>query len=228
MVKQITSSSSQVSVEPVDVKSVDVEPAGVEPVKDMKLEQARMTDVMFLLETLFVREESTVKQILDCLYDVGSVNLIDQRVQIRCLNRLAKWIARFSKPIFRIIALRWCKQNCPQLITNWLYTQVKFAPQQIAQIVEEAEEAEEAVIQPVPSPELDLYRQKVQLLHGRIRLLTTLLIGITVTLGSGLVWSLGRPQTQASQSNPFTHTRLMNQWEDKPESCTAHALQPCP
>lgn len=209
MVKQIASSQSQVSVQPV---------------KDMRLERDRMTDVMLLLETLFTREESTVKQVLDCLYDVGSVNLIDQRVQIHCLNRLAKWIARFSKPVFRVIALRWFKQNCPQLITEWLYTQVKFEPKQIAHVVaavETAKAATETALQPVPTPDLDLYRQKVRLLRGRVRLLTTLLIGVTLTLGSGLVWSLGRSQTQAEGG-------LLPAlgWIDQTESCDG-PLQPC-
>lgn len=203
MVKQITSSQSRVSVQPV---------------KDMRLERDRMTDVMLLLETLFTREESTVKQVLDCLYDVGSVNLIDQRVQIRCLNRFAKWIARFSKPVFRGIALRWFKQNCPQLITEWLYTQVKFEPKQIAHVVEEVEEA---ALQPTLTPELDLYRQKVQLLRVRVRLLTTLLIGVTVTLGSGLVWSLGRNQTHAQ--GDFLPALG---WVNQTESCDV-PLQPC-
>ena len=35
-------------------------------------------------------------------------------------------IARFSKPVFRVFALRWFKKNCPRLVTRWLFRQVRF------------------------------------------------------------------------------------------------------
>ncbi len=175
-----------------------------------------MTDVAFLLEAMFIKEEATVEQILDCLYDIGSVNLIDQRVQKRSLNRIAKWIARHSKPVFRMIALRWFKRNCPNLITDWLYTQVKFEPQKVAEVVEATEveaadgtevaklveATETTAIELAPTSELELYRQKVQLLHSRVKLLTMLLVGITVTLGTGLIWAIER-QPQSTQATPI-------------------------
>lgn len=194
-----------------------------EPVNSIQLspkarfEQVRMTDVTLLLETMFVREEATVEQILDCLYDIGSVNLIDQRVQRHSLNRIAKWIARHSKPVFRIIALRWFKRNCPNLITDWLYTQVKFEPQKVAEVVEaeaETDKVEEVTklveaterteIERAPTAELELYRQKVRLLHSRVKLLTMLLVSVTITLGAGLIWSLERPPqaTRATSATP--------------------------
>jgi hypothetical protein len=88
-------------------------------------EEERMRDVLLLLSNLFQREEVTIKLILDCLYDVGSVNLINQKFRFRLLNRLMKSIARMSKPVFRIFAVRWFHKNCPQLITDWLHSQVK-------------------------------------------------------------------------------------------------------
>jgi hypothetical protein len=208
MVKQITPGESQ---------------ATIEAMQKRQFEQERMADVLFLLDLVFTREEVTVKQILDSLYDIGSINLINQRIQARWLNRLAKWIARSSKPVFRSYALRWVKRNSPQLITDWLYSQVKFEPKQIAQIVEAAEVAEAAEIQAAPAAtELELYRQEVRLLHSRVRLLTTLLIGVTVTLGSGLAWALWRDQTQsARQPNPAS------QLATQVEPCPAHAFQPC-
>jgi hypothetical protein len=208
MVKQITPGEPQTPTEAMQKR---------------QFEQERMADVLFLLDLMFTREEATVKQILDGLYDIGSVNLINRRIQTRWLNRFAKWIARFSKPVFKIYAMRWVKRKCPQLITDWLYTQVKFEPKQIAQVVEAAEVAEAAEIQAAPAvTELELYRQEVRLLHSRVRLLTTLLIGVTVTLGSGLAWALWRDQTQsARQLNPAS--QLANQME----SCPAHAFQPC-
>lgn len=185
-----------------------------------RFEQARMTDVTLLLETMFIREEATVEQILDCLYDIGSINLINQRVQKRSLNRIAKWIAQHSKPIFRIIALRWFKRNCPNLITDWLYTQVRFEPQKIAQVVEAeaetdkvtevtklVEATERTEIELAPTAELEFYRHKVKLLHSQVKLLTMLLVSVSITLGAGLIWSLERhPQatraTQVLQADP--------------------------
>jgi hypothetical protein len=90
------------------------------------LEAQRMHDVLTLLNSLAGREEATIKLIIDCLYDIGSVNAIDRKVRIRPLNSLAKFVAKNSKPIVRIVAWRWFKKNCPRLIVNWLYTKVKF------------------------------------------------------------------------------------------------------
>lgn len=162
------------------------------------LEQTQLRDVRLLLESLFDREESTVKLILNHLYDIGSVNLINQRVQSHTFNRLAKWIARLSKPVFRIVALRWFKRNCPQLITNWLHTQVKFQPRQIAEAVQAAETAASL---PARSQELERYRREVRLLHSRVQLLTTLLISLTCTLGGSLLWMLWREQAQTAQTD---------------------------
>jgi hypothetical protein len=94
--------------------------------QEERMKQQRMSDVLLLIESLVEREETTVKMILDCLYDVGSVNLINKKFKFKILNRLMKWIAGKSKPVFRIIALRWFKKNCPQLIANWLHSKVKF------------------------------------------------------------------------------------------------------
>jgi hypothetical protein len=92
----------------------------------IRIEQERMRDVSLLLQHLVQKEEVTVKLILDCLYDIGSVNLIDQKFKTQSLNRLMKAIANMTKPIFRIFAFRWFKKNCPQMIADWLYQQVKF------------------------------------------------------------------------------------------------------
>jgi hypothetical protein len=91
-----------------------------------RIEQERMRDVSLLLQHLVQKEEVTVKLILDCLYDIGSVNLIDQKFKTQSLNKLMKAIATMTKPIFRIFAFRWFKKNCPQMIADWLYQQVKF------------------------------------------------------------------------------------------------------
>lgn len=97
-----------------------------ERIREERMEQERMQDVLLLLGHLAEREEATVKIILDCLYDVGSANLINQKFRYRPLNRLMKSIAGMSKPVFRVFALRWFKRNCPKLITDWLHSKVTF------------------------------------------------------------------------------------------------------
>jgi hypothetical protein len=95
--------------------------------REQQRAEERMRDVEMLLESLFLREETTMRLIADCLYDVGSVNLVNQRFQARQLNRFMKVIARRSKPVFRFFMLRWSRQNCPRLIASWLQTQVSFS-----------------------------------------------------------------------------------------------------
>lgn len=88
--------------------------------------QERMQQVLFLLQNLVAQEEVTFKTILDCLYDIGSANLINQKFRSRPLNKLMKSIAAFSKPLFRSLAFYWVKKNCPKLIADWLRSQVSF------------------------------------------------------------------------------------------------------
>jgi hypothetical protein len=91
-----------------------------------RMEAERMQEVSILLTSLTIREEATIKLIIDRLYDIGYVNAIDRKVRSRSLNSIAKLIAKTSKPIAVIFAWRWFKKNCPQLIVNWLYRKVKF------------------------------------------------------------------------------------------------------
>ncbi|MGV2830116.1 hypothetical protein [Myxosarcina sp. GI1(2024)] len=88
--------------------------------------QERMRDVLLLLQQLVEREEITLKLIIDCLYDVGSINLANKKLQNRQLNRIMKAIATMLKPAFRVIALIWVKKNLPVLVTDWLEQQVSF------------------------------------------------------------------------------------------------------
>ncbi len=94
--------------------------------EEEQLKQQRIQEVLLLIDSLFQREETTFRIIIDCLYDVGSLNLINKKFPRRNLNFIMKAIARFSKPIFRIYALYWVKKNSPKLITNWLASKVKF------------------------------------------------------------------------------------------------------
>ncbi len=180
-----------------------------------QLEDARMQDISLLLENLFEREEVTVKLLLDCLYDVGSVNLIDCKFQSRFLNGTLKSVARLSKPAFRLLALRWFKKNCPQLLTDWLRSKVTFQASKETAPSSEAETKDDATIaaseqgspaiapveQAIAVPDTDSpngtvaaierdsqLTAEVKHLRSQMSLLTGLLIGAIALLGGGLFW----------------------------------------
>jgi hypothetical protein len=137
-----------------------------ETLAEQIIEAQRMRDVLLLLQNLINSEEATIKLILDCLYDVGSVNLINQKLRIKPLNRVMKLIARMSKPVFRTLALNWFKKNCPQLITDWLHSKVTFKsseniPQQVA--------VEVAELQPYPLPPTENISQEIKNLRSQVR-----------------------------------------------------------
>lgn len=90
-----------------------------------QLETERIQEVLILLTSLVGREEATIKLIIDCLYDIGSVNSIDKKVRFRPINSVAKFIAKKSKPVVKVFAWRWFYKNCPRLIAQWLYRKVK-------------------------------------------------------------------------------------------------------
>ncbi|WP_375473485.1 hypothetical protein [uncultured Nostoc sp.] len=142
------------------------------------MEAERMHDVLLLLQNLINSEEATVKLILDCLYDVGSVNLINQKLRIKPLNRVMKLIARMSKPVFRTLALNWFKKNCPQLITNWLHTQVSFEkPQKTSEQVA----IEVVKLEPYSIPQTESLSQEIKNLRYQVRWLAGIsVIAITV------------------------------------------------
>jgi len=98
----------------------------IQRLKEQQIEQERMQDVLLVLDQLFRREKVTAKLVLDCLYDVGYVNLINQKIQSRPLQQITKGVARISKPLCRQVAIIWFLDNCPKLITNWLHSLVVF------------------------------------------------------------------------------------------------------
>lgn len=165
-------------------------------VDEAYLQAEQMRQVRILLNLMFSHEETTVKLILGHLYDVGSVNLINQKFRRRSLNRLMRMVAGMSKPIFKVFALRWFKKNCPQLITNWLESQVSFA-------VLEAEQNQEpialAAVETVAIAELETRNQQIQQLHRQVRWLTGILVVTTVTLGSAVGWLSYKPRLTAAQ-----------------------------
>ncbi|WP_392532181.1 hypothetical protein [Nostoc sp. C117] len=156
-----------------------------EKLAEKYIEAERMHDVLLLLQNLINSEEATVKLILDCLYDVGSVNLINQKLRVQPLNRLMKLIARMSKPVFRILAFNWFKKNCPQLIADWLHSQVTFGtpqarPQELA--------IEVAQVKPYSTSQTEILSQEIKNLRYQVRWLAGISIIAIAVLGVTATW----------------------------------------
>jgi hypothetical protein len=149
-----------------------------------RLVAQRMQDVNLLLQNLSNSEEATIKLIIDCLYDIGSVNLINRRLRFGLLNRTMKLIAKMSKPVFRVIAWHWFQKNCPQLITQWLETRIAFEdptdlPQKVAVEVSEVKPYSQLEVDNM-NREINYLRQQVRWLAG-VSIIALSALGVTVT-----------------------------------------------
>ena len=159
-------------------------------------EQQLMQDTHLLLTNLAEREKATVRAILDGLYEVGSIHLINHKVTIKPLRGPLKGIATFSKPVFKLFAWRWFKRNCPELITNWLYRQVRFDEKALLieavnnelepieveslselppQVVESLSESQQSL-----SPIVEKQAAEILALRSRITLLSVVVIALSV------------------------------------------------
>ncbi len=148
-------------------------------------EQELIRDVNLLLKNLIYREEKTIKLILDCLYDVGYINLINHKFRSRLGKKALKWVARMSKPVFRIFAWQQVKKNSPQIITNWLHNQVSFpkrVPSQTEVLIESATQSTDTPAKLQPGV------MEVKYLRSQVKLLTGILIGLVAVFGGSFVW----------------------------------------
>jgi hypothetical protein len=182
------------------------------------LEEERMREIHLLLQHLFKHEETTLRLILDDLYDVGSKNLIKQKIRCRPIRGLVEPIAKMSKPVFRIFAVRWFHKNCPQLITQWLRSQVAFEePFQETTVTQDitvstpevraisaGHTSEEIAITPHEQPELATqihhYQHEIRRLHTQVRWLTGTLVSAIALLGGSLLWVSYNPESMASRT----------------------------
>lgn len=114
-----------------------------------------MQDVLVLLQHLTENEETTIKLIIECLYDVGAVNFINKKVQNDSINQVTKTLAGMSKPIAKRYGYYWFKKNCPELIVNWLTRKIAF-PAPKAKAVQQQETVPKVEPAPIsteaPSP----------------------------------------------------------------------------
>lgn len=164
--------------------------------QEKKMKQERMQEVLLLLEHLVSHEEITIKLIIGCLLDVGSVNLINQKFHRSLLNRPLKQVAGVSKPVLKLIAFRWFKRNCPQLIVNWLYAKVSF-PESVKRI---ATHPVQAIVTQPPAPlvEAESLNLEIRRLRGQVKLLSGISIGAVAALSGVLVWINQRPAIESS------------------------------
>ncbi|NWF60160.1 MAG: hypothetical protein HXY43_13045 [Fischerella sp.] len=171
---------------------------------DTSKEEELMHEVLLIIENLAYREEATVKLIFDRLYDIGSINLINQNFRSRAVKKVLKLIARMSKPAFRIFAWHWFKKNSPQLITNWLRQQVSFKNQvtPTSKVI-----IERQVPQLNSFSELEHQNKEIQFLRSQVKILATILIGVVAFFGGSLIWlgqsiMTGRSQLQNVEQLP--------------------------
>ena len=173
-----------------------------EQLAEQQRERERMQDVLLLVQQLVTSQETTFKLIIDCLYDVGSINFINEKIKSRSLGRLTKRIASTSKPVFRVIAFYWMKRHCPTLITNWLCSKVTFNQRNLSQLDYPREVVGQAIAQheaqqqalknqkessdgPIP---VTIETAEVKRLQGRVKMLQNMLIGSILALGGATAW----------------------------------------
>ncbi|MBD0267877.1 MAG: hypothetical protein ICV77_06230 [Cyanobacteria bacterium Co-bin8] len=160
--------------------------------EDLELE--RLKDVKRILDNLFQREETTVKMVLDCLYDIASVRLINRKISAQSLRGPLKAVARMSKPAFRFFALRRLQKKAPQLIADWLYSQAARQPRHTI-----PPEEDPALIDVVPKPAelppaklpplVEIQAAQINSLRDRVGWLSTLLVAVILVTGSLMLFS---------------------------------------
>ena len=168
-------------------KSVKISTSLTQQSQEKEKEAKLINEVRLLVKTLIYQEEITIKEIIDCLYDVGSTNLVNQKLKFGTLNKTLKFITKISKPTIKMLAWQWFKKNCPDLITGWLQGKVTFmrVEETRVEIIVENENISLASISQLPEEnQID----EVKRLHLQVKLLTGILV-VTVTLfGGSLIW----------------------------------------
>lgn len=186
-------------------------PLSPKQLKEQQAEAERVQEVNLLLTNLFEREQQTIKAIIGCLYDVGTVNLINQRVGIRPLRPLVRPLFRASKPLLIPFGYRWVSRKCPALVTRWLQRKVKAVTSKRPPV---------APLQPPPVSTTDakqieavqplLYQGEIRRLRSQVRWTTAALAGVSVTLAVTLtkpdIKSV-EPVWQSSSSNALSVER---------------------
>ena len=175
---------------------------------EQRLEAERVQEVMFMLKNLLDREQITVKAIISCLLDVGTIHFINDRIQIRPLRPLARPLAKMSKPALVFVANRWIQRKCPQLATNWLQRK----------IVLKAKRPKPTQVQPsMPQVVIEptvIYQHEIRRLRSRVQLTTGALVGVSGVLVLALIGIDIKAVPQFWQSAFINQTTSLSQSQE--------------
>lgn len=146
--------------------------------KEYQEEEQKLQEILLLLDQLFKREEATAKSIIGCLYDIATINLINKYCPLWGINPTLKYLRRFPRPVAKNLGLKlYLQPNCPQLITDWLYTLVEF-PEQIP--TKETEVINNNIL---PAQE-----QEIKSLRGKVKVLAGALVASVAIFAGSFTW----------------------------------------
>jgi hypothetical protein len=193
--------------------SDSVPPLSARQVAEQQAEAKRMQEVTLLLTNLLEREETTLKAVIGCLYDVGTVNLVNQRIRYRFLRPLARPIFSVSKPVLTTLGYRWVSKKCPPIITRWLQGKVKSVTSRRPPKVSPQPVTVQSVAtieQPLIEQRTVLYQGEIKRLRSQVRRTTAALAGVSVTLAIMLIKVGLNPVQPFLQSKTVPSTTLVN------------------
>lgn len=172
----------------------------IKTTEEKNKEQDRLNEILILLQQLFQREEATAKRIIECLYDIGTVNFINKKVRLFPFNSLLKYLLKFPKPLAKILGLKlYLQPKCPQLITDWLYTLVEFKEKDDLEI-------ETATIETELLPEVEKSHQEIKLLRQKVRLLTGSLVMTIFVFGGSFALMVNSSNINFAEILPFSQS----------------------
>jgi hypothetical protein len=201
-------------------KAVKISNHLIQQSQEKEKEEQLMNEVRVLLKTLVYQEEVTMKEVIDCLYDIASTNVVNQKFKFGTLNKSLKFITKMSKPAFKMLAWQWVKKNCPDLITNWLHDKVTFikVEETRVEVIAENESLENLNIASISQLPPENQINQVKRLNFQVKLLTGILVATVTLFGGSLIWvtnslqqshlqTVEKPQKQVNTLEPSSLSR---------------------
>lgn len=153
-------------------------------------EHRKVQEIQLILEQLVQREAATVRFIMERLYDVGLINVMNKKVKDHPLGRVVKPLGRASRGSFRSLGTRWFQAQGPKLITDWLYTLVNLEPKKRKSRPKQPDVAVEYLDYanyPMALPPAELEREVAQL-RSQMRWFQVAMVSAIALLGSSFFW----------------------------------------
>ena len=162
-----------------------------------ELEQSQR--VMLLLEDLIDRERHTLDAIMQSLFEIGSVNFVNQRVRVRFLRPVIRPAVKLSKPVLTHVGYRWFRKKGPRLIVNWLFRRIRFAPPS-------------APAKSTPSPPVNTlaYQGEIRRLKSQVRLTTVAFVSVSGMLVAFLHGFDPRILMNSSSNSPGPQNQVVD------------------